>query len=187
MRATWRRPRATSPRTRTRTRATARRPHPHPHPHPHLHPRSVQGSVRLHRLEHRRRARQTAVMTMAHHCMRQHRRGQGGGPSRQPRGPHSASQQPSQRPCRSVSDGSDLYTLHEYESCVCVCVCVLLYEICTLRSGWGLLGSSSQPIFGRFLHFGAKNAKFSSRGSAPHPAGAASPRPQAGAPPQTPS
>ena len=35
--------------------------------------------------------------------------------------------------------------------------------------------------------FGAKNAKFSSRGSAPHPAGAASPRPQAGAPPQTPS
>jgi len=98
VRATWRTPRATSPRTRTRTR-TARRPHPHPHPHPHLHPRSVQGSVRLHRLEHRRRARQTAVMTMAHHCMRQHRRGQGGGPSRQPRGPHGASrQQPSQQP-----------------------------------------------------------------------------------------
>ena len=185
MRATWRRPRATSPRTRTRTRATARRPHPPPPPHPHLHPRSVQGSVRLHRLEHR----QTAVMTMAHHCMRQHRRGQGGGPSRQPRGPHSASQQPSQRPCRSVSDGSDLYTLHEYESCVCVCVCVcvctIVRDLYTLRSCLGALGQQLTAYF--WSVFGAKNAKFSSRGSAPHPAGAASPRPQAGAPPQTPS
>ena len=70
----------------------------------------MQGSVRLHRLEHRRHARQTAVMRMAHHCMRRRGRGGAGGPSRQP-SPHG--HQPSQQQPRSVSDGMN-------RMCVCV-------------------------------------------------------------------